>query len=249
VYLLDIYNESSMKTVALLLSACAGLLAQNLSAADVPRGNLLELHSCELYAGGCVVSSEATLGGRYLLRAWQFTGGSFAGSELTGLQVALVQSSADNLASPKADPGQAVVYLPANATSSQRDALLAWIRATEPKLKGVDLHSRTVPLQFTKSETGYAFSAGDFVFVKTASRESCETGACGDALWYSPRSGTSVFTVAIDRSSQVVEPLLQLKWTDAGKRSVFLARFGEKTGASDVFVASADLCGPTGKLF
>ena len=34
----------------------AGLLANHLVAAEVPRGNLIELHSCELYAGGCVVN-------------------------------------------------------------------------------------------------------------------------------------------------------------------------------------------------
>jgi hypothetical protein len=65
---------------------------------DQPRGSLMEVHSCELYAGGCVVSSEATLGGRYMLRAWNFSGGSFAGSDLAGLQVALLESSSDNLA-------------------------------------------------------------------------------------------------------------------------------------------------------
>src|SRR5262245_33255439 len=81
---------------------------------DQPRGSLMEVHSCELYAGGCVVSSEATLGGRYMLRAWNFTGGSFGGAELAGLQVALLESSSDNLAASKTAADRAVVYLPEN---------------------------------------------------------------------------------------------------------------------------------------
>src|SRR3954452_1991655 len=81
-------------------------------ATDQPRGSLMEVHSCELYAGGCVVSSEATLGGRYMLRAWSFTGGNFGGTELAGLQVALLESSPDNLASSKAASDHGVVYLP-----------------------------------------------------------------------------------------------------------------------------------------
>lgn len=238
-----------MKKVALLLSVYAGFLGQNVGAAEPPRGDLLELHSCELYAGGCIVSSEVTLGGRYLLRAWQFSGGDFDGSELAGLKVALLQTSSDNLASPKSDPGQAVVYLPVTATGRQREALLAWIASIEPKLNVAKLPLRVVPLQFSTSGSGYAFSAGNFLSVKTASRESCETGACGEALWYNPRSQTSVFTVAVDCASQIVEPLLQLKWHDAGKRSVFLAKFGENTVGKDVFVASSDLCGLGGKLF
>ena len=100
-----------MKKVAFILCAASALLARSLFAADAPHGSLLELHSCELYAGGCVVSSEATLGGRYLLRAWQFDGGSFGGSDLAGLEVALLQASSENLATANAEPGQAIVYL------------------------------------------------------------------------------------------------------------------------------------------
>jgi hypothetical protein len=48
-------------------------------AVDVPRGTLLELHSCEVYAGGCTVSSQATLEGKYLLRVWNFKAGNMTG--------------------------------------------------------------------------------------------------------------------------------------------------------------------------
>ena len=242
-------NGNFMRISALLLCGLACSLGPSLFASGQPRGMLLELHSCELYAGGCVVSSEATLGGRYLLRAWQFDGGSFGGSDLAGLEVALLQASSENLATANAEPGQAIVYLSSNANLAQRKALLDWVAAVEPKLKSSNVHTRTVPMQFTRIDNGYSFSAGDFVQVKTVSREVCETGACGEALWYSPRSPTSVFTVAVDRTSKVVDPLLQLKWSEAGKRNVFLAKFGENTLNKDVFVASADLCGPAAKLF
>ena len=79
------YN-SFMKKVAFLLTAVTCLFGHKLMAVDSPRGSLLELHSCELFAGGCIVSSEATLDGRYMLRAWNFSGGSFAGIELGGLK-------------------------------------------------------------------------------------------------------------------------------------------------------------------
>ena len=72
----------------LLLTTLVGY-GSRLLAADVPRGTVLELHSCELYAGGCVISSQATLEGRYLLTAWKFTGGRFRGIDLAGLQAAV----------------------------------------------------------------------------------------------------------------------------------------------------------------
>ncbi|HWW03579.1 MAG TPA: DUF1326 domain-containing protein [Candidatus Acidoferrum sp.] len=238
-----------MKTVALLLTGFACFLGRGVLATEQPRGTLLELHSCELYAGGCIVSSEATLGGRHMVRAWNFTGGKFNGADLAGLQLAVLQSSPENLAVPQADPGQAVVYLPQAATAVQREALLGWLKASQPDLKAARLQTRTVSIYFSATGAGCLFSAGKFLSVKTAARETCETGACGEALWYSPRSETSVFTVAVDQASQVTEPLLKLKWNDAGRRSVFLAKFGENTNAKDLYVSTADLCGPTGKLF
>jgi hypothetical protein len=238
-----------MKTVAFLLTGFACFLGREVLANGQPRGTLLELHSCELYAGGCIVSSEATLGGRYMVRAWNFTSGAFGGAELAGLQVAVLQSSSENLAVAQAAPGQVVVYLPKSASANQREALLGWLKSSQPDLKTAELQTRTVALHFASTATGCAFSAGSFLAVKTAPLESCETGACGEALWYSPRSEASVFTVAVDRSSRVTEPLLKLKWNDAGKRSVFLAKFGDDTSAKDLYVSTADLCGPTGNLF
>jgi len=235
-----------MKKIAFLLAGAALCLNQGLLASDAPRGRLLELHSCELYAGGCTVSSESPLLGRQMVRAWNFTSGSFNGTDLAGLSVALLQSSADNLASPKSEPGQAVAYVPATATVAQRAALLAWVNAQQPGLKLV--RTRAVSFQFTGDANGCTFTAGKYLSLKTASLESCDNGNCGEALWYTPRSANSVFTVAFNRGSEVTEPALKLNWADHGERSVFIARFGEPT-RQDVFVTTADLCGPTGKLF
>jgi len=238
-----------MKRLTILVTGMLGLALNSVCAGDAPRGSLLELHSCELYAGGCVVSSEAPQEGRYMVRAWDFTGGNHDGTQLKGLQLAVLQSSPDNLATPKSQSGEAVVYLPESATQSQRDALLAWLKSSQADFRPAKLQTRVVPLQFTKSDQGYAFSAGNFISVKTASLESCATGACGEALWYQPRSATSFFTVTVNRGSQVTEPLVKLNWVDAGRRSIFLARFGAADVAKNQFVTLPELCGATSTLF
>src|SRR5678816_3098467 len=92
---------------------------------ETPRGTLLELHSCELYAGGCVVSAEVPQAGKYMLRVWDFSGGNFQGTDLKGLKFAVLQTSVDNLALTDAHYGQAIVYLPETATEAQRAALVA----------------------------------------------------------------------------------------------------------------------------
>lgn len=209
---------------------------------------MLELHSCELYAGGCIVSSEATLGGRYMLQAWNFTGGNYADTELRGLSVALLQASSENLAG-EAKADHAIVYLPVHATVSQRAALMAWLKSTVPALKSETLSSRETALKFTQNETSYDFSAGNFITVKSASLESCAMGGCGESLWYMPRAQTTVFTVAVNKASRVNEPVLKLKWQDAGKASIFLGRFGETIPSKNLYVSAAELCGPGQRPF
>ena len=162
---------------SLLLSLSAACLAATTSfASDQPRGSLLELHSCELYAGGCIVSSESPGEGRYLLRAWNFTGGSFNGEQLAGLQAAVLQASSENLAAPETMAKESVVYLPSSATKSQREALVAGLTSSQPDLKSAKLQSRVVPMAFGKNDSGYTFSAGEFAKVSTASLESCDRG-------------------------------------------------------------------------
>jgi hypothetical protein len=178
-----------------------------------------------------------------MLRAWSFSEGRFANQDLRGLQLAVLEALSENLAAEKAEAEQAVVYLQQQATPAQREALLAWLRANAPELKRAALNSRVVPIELSDMGSGYTFTAGRFVSVQTAPLESCETGSCGEGLWYKPRMTTSVFAVGVDRASRVEEPLLKLKWIDGGKRSAFLAKFGQPGPDKDMYVTCADVCG------
>jgi len=140
-----------------------------------------------------------------------------------------------------------VAYLPQAATDAQRQALLAWVKSQQPGLTRIQ--TRTVRLELRAKGNSYLVSAGPYLSVATAPIESCDNGSCGEALWYSPRSANSVFSVAVNHSSMANEPMLKLEWKDAGKRSVFLAKFGEPGAGRNVYVTTADLCGTKGNLF
>ena len=224
------------------LIAFTGFIGLALAAhgSETPRGTLLELHSCELYAGGCVVSAEVPQAGKYMVRVWDFSSGNFQGTDLKGLKLAVLQTSIDNLALTDAHSGQAMVYLPETATEAQRTALVAWLK-DQKDFHPAKLQTRIVPLQFTRNGEECSFKGGDFISVKSAAM-ACET-QCGEALWFEPRTQTSVFTVAENRASRVTEPLLELNWTDSEKRSIFLARFGEPASRQNVFVTMTEFCG------
>jgi hypothetical protein len=184
-----------------------------------------------------------------MLRAWTFASGELNGASLGGLTVALLQESTDNLAFPDAAPRRSVVYLPETATAGQRAALLGWVRSAQAGIDIASTATRVVPITWAAQQPEWRFAAGDFLSVQTGSLESCATGACGEALWYVPRTASTVFTVAVNQGSRVAEPLLQLKWEDGGKKSVFLAKFGPDTASRNLYVSLSDLCGPAGALF
>jgi hypothetical protein len=235
-----------------LILVCLGLLTLALPdafASNAPRGRFLELHSCRVYAGGCLVSSESTLDGRYMLRVWDFAEGAFGGSDFQGLQVALLQTGSENLAEKSTQPTDTVIYHPESASAKQRASLLAWLKSTLPALNQQTTHTRVAPLRFTRDGLTSCFTAGNLITVKVATLESCPMGGCGEQLWYRPRTPSTFFTVGVNARSQVQEPLLKLHWEDGGKATVFLARFGEPTLVKNLYVSTADFCGTSGTLF
>lgn len=225
-----ILNAVPMRTG--LLSASALLFFATLVPAlaahvdpNTPCGRFVELHSCELFAGSCVVSAEANVTGNYVLRAWQFDHGSIAGVPLQGLSVALLESGDQNLAVPENAAKSAVVYLPPSLTPAQRAALLTWAgQNTRAKLAG----TRVIPLQFASSGDHIVFSAGRDITFDAGAPPPCTTlASCGEMLWYEPRGAATSFVVdQLDRS-RIVEPLLTLTWMDHGRRTLFSGRFGD----------------------
>ena len=190
-----------------------------------PSGEVVELHSCEVYTAGCIASAEYSLEGRSLLRIWIIKNGAFDETDLTGKAVALLQVSEDNLTAGDGSPNQAVAYLPEAATESQRRALLKWLQENDKSLSGVPLKVTVLPFDYSLEGSVLKFSAGETIRLQTVALRPSE-GGCGEQLWYDPRTSNNGFQVLLNLKSSVVEPHLQLTWKDFGRRSVFLADFG-----------------------
>jgi hypothetical protein len=239
----------SAKKLILIGISLSWLAAHAATNGNQPQGRLIELHSCEVYAGACMVSSQSELGGRNALQIWDFAGGSWQGVDLKGLQMAVLESSLDNLAAPSTRVDEAIVYLPENANARQRASLLGWVKARDSQLSRAKIQARVVPISLTSSVEGIRFQAGQFASLHAAALGDCQNRVCGESLWYEPSTPTSLFTVALNADSRINEPLIKLTWNDFGKRSVFVARFGVTPTTQNQYVQSWDWCGPTGLLF
>ena len=235
------------KSLSILLSL-SWLAALNVATAGQPQGKLVELHSCEVYAGGCIYSSEGTQGGRYMLQAWDISKGSWNGVDLAGLQTVVLQTSSENLAETDSRPEHSIVYLPKSADAAHREALLGWLKSSDARLASSDIQTRIVPVSVVTSGDQATVSAGKFASFRTLALADCKCMMCGESLWYEPSTPTSQFTVAANAGSAVNEPLLKLQWTDHGKRSVFVADFGGSGNAKNLYVQSSDWCGAERKI-
>jgi len=231
-----------MKALVVTVAVLCLVTSASLRAADPPHGDLLELHSCQLYIGGCIASSELTQEGRYLLRVWHFAGGSYGGSQLGGLQVALLEVADQNLAINGTQPTESMAYLPESASPSQASALMAWLTAGNPELARTKCRVRTIPMDFTQARGRISFSAGDVLQIETVPFAPCGLVSCGESLWYTPRSKLTSYTVGVTSKTVVHEPALALRWVDHGKNNVFQGRFGEGATTRASFSPPALVC-------
>lgn len=92
------------------------LVSQLCSAAE-PFGEFVELHSCDLYTGGCTASADSTLLGRQVFRAWSIARGAWNGQDLTHLKV-----------------DHSALEVVASRTSKIRDATLFWADHDRPNV-------------------------------------------------------------------------------------------------------------------
>ena len=231
-----------MKTRVALIVAALLVAGSTLRAEEKPRGDLFELHSCQLYIGGCIASSESTLDGKYLLRVWSFTGGAHGGVPFNGLQVALLETSDENLAFKNTIPSDSVIYLPSTASPAQAVALADWIKASDPELSHAHVRTRVVPMTLAHSRSGVSFMAGNVLQFKTASFEPCGLTSRGESLWYTPRFAVSRYTVGVSERLMVREPLLALTRIDHGKSNVFEGSFGGSQTAQAPFEPITHVC-------
>ena len=214
-----------MKIVSAFLIVSLLAVAQ-VCAANQPIGRIVEVHAVDVYTGGCTASAQATMGGRSMLRLWSFEDGTQEGVELRGLQIAALQVADQNLAAAETQSTSAVVYLPRNASEAQRAALLGWLKAANPEMDRATLVEKVADIRYEQNGTRIVLNVGEQIAMKTREIQKCDTGACGESLWYKPRTKTGDYTVLVNESSSINEPALSLVWKDNSAKSVFFGHFG-----------------------
>jgi hypothetical protein len=189
--------RNAITIAVLLVSGVAGLAAASADA-SAPKaepgaritGEYVEAGTTEVFAGGCIMNSEAETMDRQAIMAWKITAGSFAGVALDGLTVAAAVAGDRNLGmremggeGPTAV--KAIITVDPRATAAQRDALVRFVRAMSRGLITEVVRVDTAPIRFATSQHYVEVRVPESLQL-TVNTEMTHDPSCGAMQWFKP---------------------------------------------------------------
>src|SRR6478735_9791844 len=153
------------------LAASLVLLAAPAFASSV-HGEYVEARTAEVFAGGCVMSSQAETMGKTAVLAWHVTQGVYDGQKLDGLSVVAAVAGDRNLGireigGEAPSSVRAVVYVDQRATSAAEKALVRMVDEASRGLITEVVEVRRVPVRFDSTDHAVNVSAGDATLAVT----------------------------------------------------------------------------------
>jgi len=213
-------------TVAMALAMSVGLAADDKGRIT---GEYVEARTAEVFAGGCIMNSEAETMGRQALMAWRITSGVYDGVTLDGLTVAAAVAGDRNLGmremgGEEPTAVKAIITVDPRANAAQRDALVKLVRELSKGLITHVVRIDVAPVRFATSQNYVEVSVPDTMML-TVNKEMKHDPSCGAMQWFKP------FTTLADAAMGVAEEHsfdgngLNTKWSAPNKRSAFFGTF------------------------
>ena len=191
------------------------------------RGTYVEARTAEVFAGACVVNSEAGMGGREALLAWKVDRGRFNGVALDGLAVVAAVAADENLGVHEIGGatahGRAVLYVDARASAAQRKALAAMAKTLARDTVGAVIAETPAAIEFASGPHAITVSAQN---VKLAVQKHLDHDpTCGNKQWFHPLAQVEAAEMGATDENAFSGPALGRKWSDPNKRSGFFGTF------------------------
>ena len=216
---------------ALLAAAAVLWCASGVSAGEPARviGEYVEARTAEVFAGGCIMNSEAETAGRQAVMAWRITKGSLNGVSLDGLIVAAAVAADRNLGMREMGGEapldvRAVVTVDARATAAQRDALVQLARELSAGLITEVVRVDAAPIRFTSTSKHIEVSTPDALTL-TVNKEMQHDPSCGAMQWFKPFSQLTSSAMGTADAHAYSGTGLGAKWSAPHKRSAFWGTF------------------------
>jgi hypothetical protein len=217
--------------IALSVIAAIAVTAAGLGADDKGRitGEYVEARTAEVFAGGCIMNSEAETMGRQAIMAWRITSGSFDGVSLDGLTVAAAVAGDRNLGmremgGEEPTAVKAIIMVDPRATSAQRDALVRLVRELSNGLITDVIRVDVAPVRFATSQRYVEVSVPGSVTL-TVNREMTHDPSCGAMQWFTPFTRIANAAMGVAEAHEYSGHGLGTQWSAPHKRSAFFGTF------------------------
>lgn len=224
-----------MRRALLLAVALMALAAAPARAGDAIVGQYVEARTAEVFAGGCIMSSEAETIGRQAVMAWRIDSGVYQGQRLDGLRLVAAVSGDRNLGIREIGgeaPSyvRAVVYVDERADAGQRRALARLAGDLSRGLISEVVQVTPAAIRFDETADTLTVGAGD---ARLQVRKTIEHGpACGAMKWFSPFSLVDAANIGTTLAHGFEGRQLDIRWSAPNRRSAFFGAFSYETPAS-----------------
>jgi len=213
-----------MLAAAVLLSASAAVAGSNTKIT----GDYVEARTAEVFAGGCIMSSEAETIGRQAVLAWRIRSGQFDGVPINGLSVMAAVSGDRNLGIREIGgtaPAwvKAAVIVDEQATPAQRQALVGFVRAASGTLIDEVVDVKSAPIRFEASDHEVQVSGADAHLA--VQRHFHHAPGCGAMQWFHPFAAGTEASLGFTDANSFSGAALGTKWSHPNKRSGFVGTF------------------------
>jgi hypothetical protein len=214
-------------TVAAALVAMSGMTSADERARIT--GEYVEARTAEVFAGGCIMNSEAETMGRQAIMAWRITSGFFDGVSLDGLTVAAAVAGDRNLGmremgGEEPTAVKAIITVDPRATAAQRDALVRLVRELSGGLITHVVRVDVAPVRFATSQHYVEVSVPDSVLL-TVNKEMTHDPSCGAMQWFKPFTKLAQSAMGVAEAHAYSGQGLGTRWSAPNKRSAFFGTF------------------------
>jgi hypothetical protein len=190
-------------------------------------GTYVEARTAEVFAGGCIINSEAGTTGREALLAWNVEHGRFNGVRLDGLSIVAAIAADANLGiheiGGEVAHARSALFLDERATEAQRKALVAMARTLSKGIVDNVVETTPASIEFIQ-EAGDIRVATKTVRL-TVQKELNHEASCGNKQWFSPLASVHHAEMGTAAENAFSGSALGTKWSDPNKRSAFFGTF------------------------
>ena len=191
-------------------------------------GQYVEARTAEVFAGGCIMNSEAETMGRQAVMAWKVDSGSFQGVSLDGLAVMAAVNGDRNLGMREMggeapQKVEAALVIDARANAAQREALVALARELSKGVIKEVVSVKPGRITYWADEDRISIAAPEVQL--TVNKELKHDPSCGAMQWFRPLTTVQQGTMGVAEAHAFTGDSLGTKWSSPNKRSAFFAKF------------------------